>query len=223
MKTFYEIISEGEESPLEPEKNKSEQLPLKGYMIWGVIGRVASSPGNSSMWPGGVISIRKSLYEAIEDYFKDIEISPEKYEKYALDILKNPLIEVPKIIDTLGCGFMRESKCGQFRIWAGLTPKKNVEESVRLTTFDPFINSRQINNHISSDSLLAGIFLNKTFGDSKEELDDIVFDEMCSYFKSKPLELHILDGDPELKKKVLEKTGMKDLSNLGRSIKKGLI
>lgn len=223
MKTFYEIVSESEETPGEPEKTKIEKLPLKGYMIWGVTGRISSTPGNTTMWPAGVISIRKSLYDALKDYFRLIEMPPEKYEKHALEILKDPLNEVPKIIDTVGCGILGESKNGQFRIWTGLTPKKNTEESIKLVSFDPFLNSRLITSNINQDSALGGTFLNKTFGDSVSEIESIIFDEICSYFISNPLDLHILDEDPELKKKVLEKTGMKDLSNLGRSIKKGLL
>jgi hypothetical protein len=223
MKTFYEIISESEETPIEPEKAKIEKLPLKGYMIWGVTGRIGSSPGNNTMWPGGIVTIRKSLYDALKDYFKEIDLPSDKYEKYALRILKDPLNEVPKIIDTVGCGFLGEAKCGQFRIWTSLTPKKNIEGPIKLVTFDPFLNSKLITNNINLDSVLGGVFLNKTFGDSEKEIQDIIIDEICSYFMSNPLDLHILDEDPELKKKVLEQTGMKDLSTLGRSIKKGLL
>lgn len=47
--------------------------------------------------------------------------------------------------------------------------------------------------------------------------------KLDDYFKDNPLELYILDELPEVKKGVLERTGIKDLSHLGRSLKKGLI
>ena len=52
--------------------------------------------------------------------------------------------------------------------------------------------------------------------DSKE--GDWIYD----YFKNNPLELHIVEL-PEIKKKILLKTGIRDFSEIGRKLKKGLM
>jgi len=43
------------------------------------------------------------------------------------------------------------------------------------------------------------------------------------WFKKRPVDLHLLDFSPEIKEGVLRRTGMKDLSRLGRNLKSGLI
>ena len=43
------------------------------------------------------------------------------------------------------------------------------------------------------------------------------------YFTRNPLKLYILDNAPEMKKGVLARTGIKDLSKIGRSLDKGII
>ena len=43
------------------------------------------------------------------------------------------------------------------------------------------------------------------------------------YFTEHPTELYVLDELPEIKKGILKRTGIKDLSRLGRTIKTGLI
>jgi hypothetical protein len=44
-----------------------------------------------------------------------------------------------------------------------------------------------------------------------------------AYFKERPMKLYLLDKYPELKKGVLARTGMKDLSQVGKSLDMGLI
>ena len=53
-------------------------------------------------------------------------------------------------------------------------------------------------------------------------LDSKDGDWIYEYFKKNPLGLHIVEL-PEIKKKILLKTGTKDYSDIGRKIKKGLI
>jgi hypothetical protein len=48
-------------------------------------------------------------------------------------------------------------------------------------------------------------------------------DELDAYMKENPLDLHYLDNAPEVKAGVLRRTGMKDMSRLGRLTKSGLI
>jgi len=49
---------------------------------------------------------------------------------------------------------------------------------------------------------------------TEKELDD--------YFKEDPIKIYILDGAPEIKSGVLKRTGIRDFSRIGRSIKTGL-
>ena len=50
---------------------------------------------------------------------------------------------------------------------------------------------------------------------SDDLLDKFILDD--------PMRLHLLDGHPDLKAGVLKRTGVKDLSRLGRTIKTGLL
>ena len=51
-------------------------------------------------------------------------------------------------------------------------------------------------------------------------MPDEILDE---YFTKNPIEIRILDSHPDIKKGVIERTGIRDMSRLGRSIKSGLI
>jgi hypothetical protein len=48
-------------------------------------------------------------------------------------------------------------------------------------------------------------------------------DTLCDYIKKNPLAIHIIDDMPELKKEVLQRTGIEDYSKIGRLLKHGLI
>jgi hypothetical protein len=48
-------------------------------------------------------------------------------------------------------------------------------------------------------------------------------DNIFSYFKANPLELDLLDVNPKLKSEVISMAGIKDMSSLAKSIRKGLI
>jgi hypothetical protein len=50
-----------------------------------------------------------------------------------------------------------------------------------------------------------------------------VIDYLSDYFKKNPLEIHMLADKPELKKEVLDKTGIKDYGRIGKMLKHGLI
>jgi hypothetical protein len=47
--------------------------------------------------------------------------------------------------------------------------------------------------------------------------------ELDAFFSRNPLAIHVLDDQPEIKKGVLQRTGIKDFSELGRAIDKGLV
>jgi hypothetical protein len=50
-----------------------------------------------------------------------------------------------------------------------------------------------------------------------------VMDYLLDYFKKNPLEMYMLDDMPELKKEVLDKTGIKDYGAIGRKLRLGMI
>jgi hypothetical protein len=54
-----------------------------------------------------------------------------------------------------------------------------------------------------------------------QSMDKIDF--LCNYFKKHPLEIYALDDYQQLKKEVLNKTGISDYSNIGRKLRSGLI
>jgi len=56
-----------------------------------------------------------------------------------------------------------------------------------------------------------------------ETIIDTSDEALDSYFTENPLDLYVLDPFPELKAGVLKRTGMKDLSKMGRNLKSGLI
>jgi hypothetical protein len=97
-----------------------------------------------------------------------------------------------------------------------------------------------INNHrVSSLSFISkeigcpeillkfGLIATKTIPEFSIDLNNIkskeVMDYLLDYFKKNPLEIYILDDKPELKKEVLDKTGIKDYGAIGRKLRSGMI
>jgi hypothetical protein len=48
-------------------------------------------------------------------------------------------------------------------------------------------------------------------------------DSICSYMKDNPLDLYILDDLPEIKERVLKRTGIKDYGKIGKILHRGLL
>ena len=60
--------------------------------------------------------------------------------------------------------------------------------------------------------------------ESKEKIDEILLDLIGPHIEKNPLDLYILDGFPELKKKVMERYGIeKDFSKIGKAFGKGFL
>ena len=60
--------------------------------------------------------------------------------------------------------------------------------------------------------------------ESKEKIDEILLDLIGPEIEKNPLDLYILDGFPELKKKVMERYGIeKDFSKIGKAFGKGFL
>jgi hypothetical protein len=100
------------------------------------------------------------------------------------------------------------------------------------------------NNHSSKTDAIESVLLNKIgcsldflkmclsiarkipyfiFNIDSDLKSDNEIDFLCEYFKKNPLEIYLLDDSPELKKEVLDKTGIKDYGDIGRKLKQGLI
>lgn len=78
------------------------------------------------------------------------------------------------------------------------------------------------------EDLIKKSILGESIGDlkekSKERIEEILLDLIGPRIKENHLDLYILDGIPDLKKKVMEKYGIeKDFSKLGRALGKGFI
>lgn len=67
--------------------------------------------------------------------------------------------------------------------------------------------------------------LEETESDEEKALIVIHLDNsrMDDYFSKNPLKMYVLDNFPEMKQRVLQRTGLKDLSKVGRMFNKGLI
>jgi hypothetical protein len=78
------------------------------------------------------------------------------------------------------------------------------------------------------EDLIKKSILGESIGDlkekSKERIEEILLDLIGTHIKENPLDLYILDGMPDLKKKTMEKYGIeKDFSKMGRALKSGFL
>jgi hypothetical protein len=78
------------------------------------------------------------------------------------------------------------------------------------------------------EDLIKKSILGESIGDlkkkSEERIEEILLDLIGPHIKENPLDLYILDGIPNLKKKAMEKYGIeKDFSKLGRVLGKGFL
>jgi hypothetical protein len=53
--------------------------------------------------------------------------------------------------------------------------------------------------------------------------NEIDWEFLDDYFKKNPMEMYVLDNQPEVKNGILERTGIKDYSAIGRKLKSGMI
>lgn len=78
------------------------------------------------------------------------------------------------------------------------------------------------------EDLIKKSILGEPIGDlkekSKERIEEILLDLIGPHIKENPLDLYILDGMPDLKKKAMKKYGIeKDFSKMGRALKTGFL
>ena len=75
-----------------------------------------------------------------------------------------------------------------------------------------WVRKQFISGNDREKSLLSTILDNET---DREFLDD--------YFRENPLEIYVLDDQPEVKEGVLKRTGLKDFGNIGKKLRSGMI
>jgi hypothetical protein len=100
-----------------------------------------------------------------------------------------------------------------------------------LNTFQfnsDYSNSRYIGMKLPPDGKeierLIDVLGSEHYSNKDKELlltSGILNDYIYKYFEDNPLKIHILDGSPEIKKQIMDKTGIPDLSRLGKLIDKG--
>lgn len=132
--------------------------------------------------------------------------SPKKVGWY-FDCTNNPLETLEGVTMEIGGKFRCDSFAtidGQWNVGGWLNVLERKTESTRNNTEDPL----QIINLEDSKKLILTI------------LSDDVVDQ---YFKENPFEIGILDNLPEFKEKVLKRTGLRDLSILGKALSKGML
>ena len=95
--------------------------------------------------------------------------------------------------------------------------------------------SAAIDDFIKKNLIKVTVVIGLNNTEKCEELTQILHDEfelkpemklndfLDNYFKENPLDLHLLDDLPIIKEGVLKRTGIKDMSRLGRLTKSGLI
>lgn len=74
------------------------------------------------------------------------------------------------------------------------------------------------------EKIISTLTDSEKFSDEdKKLLIPLVEDMLYDYFEKNPLELHLLDNLPEIKKDIIQKRGIPDFSKLGSTLNKGFI
>jgi len=226
---YLQKIFEAEEEPVEEPKEEpapdpeevKEEYPLKAYIIHTIRGRVASTPGSSYGHNSNFIFCRRCLLDVLTlDLYPELKIKEENWIELLPEIAEDPEAVTSQIFDKSD----QSDKLMTFRIWTG-EPTSSLNEGGKgvMLGFDPLFNADAINKHVKNgrdvmldtSGRISKLLSRKDYIGGTHNLYD--------YFKLNPLMLYTLDDRPELKAKVIETTGIKDLSQLGRGLKKGMI
>lgn len=205
---------------------------MRGYIFWVRYIDSNDSDINSSFF---MPVVAKNFYEASklfigsengefsdddEDYIGDEEEdlvneddSPILTAEGVFNDFSQYAVESPEVYDT--------------ELWTGLIPRVNKPTNrnnyIHITATNPFQIIKDLDRHFTNVKEIMEKF---PMGLDQNKWSEILLgdeDEMVSYFKDHPLDIHLLDDQPEVKKRVIAKSGMKDLSKLGRNKKNGLI
>jgi hypothetical protein len=225
LQKIFEADEEPEAEPKEdpapdPEKVKEEH-PLKAYIIHTIRGRIASTPGSSYGHNSNFIFCRRCLLDVLTlDLYPALKLKEGDWEDLLPEIAEDPESVTSQIFDKSDQG----DKMMTFRLWVG-EPTAALSEGGKgvMLGFDPLFNADSINKHVKNGRNV----MEDTSGRISKLLSrrDYIggISNLYDYFKLNPLMLYVLDDRPELKAKVIETTGIKDLSQLGRGLKKGMI
>jgi len=225
LQKIFEAVEESKKEPKEelapdPEKVK-EEYPLKAYIIHIIRGRAASTPGSSYGHISNFIFCRRCLLDVLTlDLYPELKLKEEDWEDLLPEIAEDPELVTSQTFDRSEQG----EKLMTFRLWVG-EPTATLSEGGRgiMIGFDPLFNGDSLNRHVKN----ARDAMRDTSGRISKLLSSRDYiggvSNLYDYFKLNPLMLYVLDDKPELKAKVIEATGIKDLSQLGRGLKKGMI
>jgi hypothetical protein len=145
-----------------------------------------------------------STFDCTGNKLESLEGAPESLSE--LICLQNPLTSLE--------GFprrIRKFKCDAFRC--------HVFDEPQLSTF-----IKVLNGEPGGDSYGWADIEYVDKGKAKSlALSAIPLDKLSAYIKANPLDLDLLDEVPEVKKEVLQRTGLKDMSGLAKTIRKGIL
>lgn len=210
-----------EESKEEIPVVKKIESKMEGFAIAFSYYYIASNPKSSIIRSDVYYGCFPTLYDMIfeistkQDPYKD-QVDKEKMEERFLEITRSPRDEIRDLINEKG-----HYKCSDIYIWKGLDPKKNEKKLVSTFAYDPYGNVTFLEYMFKNSREIISNF-SKMRGEKDEDLS-YTLDDYCDYFSLNPEKIYMIDKDPELKKQVLDKLGMKDLSKIGRALKQGLI
>lgn len=122
-----------------------------------------------------------------------------------------------------GSGVSARSTNKRMQIDVGAKTEKEAIEFIEKTVLKYMLkNYLTINGDVSDQTRNFVNALYRRF--IKSSMEGVEIDSILDeYFQKNPLDLWVLDSMPKLKSGVLKRTGLRDVSDLGRSLKSGII
>jgi hypothetical protein len=145
-------------------------------------------------------------------------VSKEDHRYYTRLSNTNSMTFYPK-----GSGVSARSTNQRMQIDVGAKTEKEAVELIEKTVLKYMLKNYLTINGDVSDEIRN--FVNALYGRFiKSLMEGVEIDSILDeYFRNNPLDLWVLDSTPKLKSGVLKRTGLRDLSKLGRSLKSGII
>lgn len=148
----------------------------------------------------------------------DKVVSKEDHEYYTKLSNVSSIVFYPK-----GSGVSARSTNTRMQIDVGVKDEQEAVDVIEKTVIKYMLKNRLIINDDVSEETRN--FVNNLYHQfiessvSGESIDKTLDD----YFKNNPLDLWMLDSDPRLKAGVLKRTGLRDVSGLGRNLNLGVL
>jgi hypothetical protein len=199
---------------------KQTEEGMQGFIISITYYYIASNPKSSIIRNDVYYGCFPDLYEMIfelltkQDPYKD-QVDKEKLDDRFLEITESPKEEIRNLVNESG-----HYKCSDVYIWKGLKPKKNEKRITSTFSYDPYGNVTFLEYMFTNPRQIVTDY-SKMRGETDGELS-YTLEDYCRYFSLNPQNIYFVDKDPELKKGILDKLGIKDLSKIGRALKQGI-